>query len=68
MIVKSSHATAVYIVLMVLCVASIAYCASRAGEDILFLDWLATASRTQVWLFSCTVVAVGVSFGRMWSK
>lgn len=68
MIVKRSHAIAGYVALAILTVAGIVYCVARSGDDVLFTEWLATASRSQVWLFVTACVAVGVALGRTWSK
>lgn len=65
MIIKKTHAIAGYVLLVVLLVAGAIYCFVGAADDVLFVDWLATATRAQVWLFLWGAVLAGVSGGRM---
>lgn len=57
---------AFWVVLVVVAsAAGFFYCAQHAGDDVLFLDWIASSSRAEVWMFLWGAIAVGVATGRM---
>jgi len=64
MIVSKRVGIAMLVIVGVLLIGGAYYCVRHSDDDVLFVDWIATASCAEVWLFLWGAILCGVATGR----